>query len=232
MGTVPEEGIEMLWNRAELKFRAREVLSKNYLVCVLAAFVLGLMLSIDINQETLSYLELSFSSSFRVSIDIGEFLLNYLVVNILEIGICRFFVENRDYRAPLTKIFFGFRNGYYGRSFWITFVRDVKIFLWTLLLVIPGIVKSYEYSMIPYILAEQPDLSMGEAFDISRDMTDGQKWEMFVLDLSFLGWRLLTVVTLGLSEIFWTAPYYQAVRAELYAVLRNQFLAKYKKQKE
>ena len=168
----------------------------------------------------------------RVSINVTKFFLGFLIINILEIGICRFFVENRDYQAPLSKILFGFRSGYYGKNFWITFIRDVKIFLWTVLLVVPGIVKRYEYSMITYILAEQPDISSEDAFAISREMTDGQKWEMFVLDLSFIGWWILTVLTCGLSEIFWTAPYRQAVRAELYVVVRNQWLAKYRTQEQ
>lgn len=223
----------MLWERSELKFKARAAIGKNYGICVLAAFLLGLMLSINTNMETMEYYwKISLPGSMRVSINVTKFFLGFLIINILEIGICRFFVENRDYQAPLSKILFGFRSGYYGKNFWVTFIRDVKIFLWTVLLVVPGIVKRYEYSMITYILAEQPDISSEDAFAISREMTDGQKWEMFVLDLSFIGWWILTVLTCGLSEIFWTAPYRQAVRAELYVVLRNQWLAKYRTQEQ
>ena len=86
-----------------------------------------------------------------------------------------------------------------------------------ILLVIPGIVKHYEYLMIPYILAENPGMDRKEAFQISKRMTDGQKMETFILDLSFLGWDILTVITCRMVGIFYASPYKQATFAELYA---------------
>lgn len=90
--------------------------------------------------------------------------------------------------------------------------------LWTLLLIIPGIVKSYEYRLVPYILSEEPYLPSDEVISKSRDMTDGHKWDMFVLDLSFLGWHLLGYLFFGIGSIF-VHPYEQATYAKLYDTL-------------
>jgi hypothetical protein len=91
--------------------------------------------------------------------------------------------------------------------------------LWTLLFIIPGIVKAYEYRMIPYILAENPHMSRKEVFAASKSMMMGNKWKAFVLDLSFLGWHILSVFTVGILELFYVAPYVYATNAALYEAL-------------
>ena len=78
--------------------------------------------------------------------------------------------------------------------------------------------------MVPYILAENPNLQMSEVFALSREMTMNQKMNIFVLDLSFIPWQLLSSVTHGLAGIFWVNPYTRATEAELYAVLRQNVL--------
>ena len=101
------------------------------------------------------------------------------------------------------------------------FIRDIFIVLWSLLLIVPGIVKSYEYMMIPYLLAEDPSMSREEAFAKSKAMMDGNKWNAFVLDLSFIGWLILGCITLNLVNIFYVNPYMYLTRAELYRTLRD-----------
>ena len=103
------------------------------------------------------------------------------------------------------------------------FWREIKIFLWSLLFVIPGVIKSYEYSMVPYILAENPQMPTDRAFELSKLMTRGEKWKIFVLDLSFLGWKILGVLCCGIGGIF-LAPYIEATYAELYQVMREKAL--------
>ena len=93
---------------------------------------------------------------------------------------------------------------------------DLFISLWSLLLIIPGIIKSYEYLMVPYILAENPQMDRKEIFEISRRMMDGEKMNAFLLDLSFLGWIFLTVLTCGVAGILYVQPYMMATRTELY----------------
>ena len=104
------------------------------------------------------------------------------------------------------------------------FIRDLKIFLWTLLLIVPGIIKSYEYYMVPYILAENPEISTKRAFEISKAMTDGHKWDLFVLDLSFILWDLGVVCTCGLLAVY-VAPYIRATHAEAYYKLKAEVVA-------
>jgi uncharacterized membrane protein len=102
----------------------------------------------------------------------------------------------------------------------VYFLRDLYLTLWTCLFFIPGIVKSYSYRMVPYILAENPELSAREAITLSRKMMYGHKWSTFVLDLSFIGWQLLSGITMGLVGVFYTNPYVAATDAELYRTLR------------
>ena len=109
----------------------------------------------------------------------------------------------------------------------VPLVHRCFLLLWTLLLIVPGIVKSYEYRMVPYILAEQPDISSSDAFAISKEMMQGQKFEAFILDLSFIGWWLGSAITCGLLGIFWTAPYQAATNAELYGNLREDWMKKH-----
>ena len=104
------------------------------------------------------------------------------------------------------------------------FLRDLYTFLWSLLLIIPGVVKSYEYSMIPYILAENPQIDSDRAFAVSRSMTDGEKISIFVLDWSFFGWIILGTMACGVGTLF-VAPYIQATYTELYEVLKYKIIS-------
>ena len=99
------------------------------------------------------------------------------------------------------------------------FMMNLKIFLWSLLFIIPGIIKAYEYRMVPYILAEHPEMSYSEVLEASSRMMDGQKMNAFILDLSFIGWEILSSITAGIVGIFWVNPYYYSTDAELYLEL-------------
>ena len=148
--------------------------------------------------------------------------LSLLVINIFEVGGCRFFLVNARDRAYVNELMYGFQNGNYWNTVKIQFFRKLYEFLWTLLLIIPGIIKSYEYAMIPYILADNPSISRQEAFRMSADMMRGNKWKAFVLDLSFLGWMILDGLTFGILGIFWVRPYIHATGAELYLELKKE----------
>ncbi|MEG2570148.1 MAG: DUF975 family protein [Clostridia bacterium] len=93
-------------------------------------------------------------------------------------------------------------------------------FLWSLLLIIPGIVKSYAYSFTPYILAEFPNVKARDALKLSMKMTNGAKGDLFLFDLSFIGWAMLTVITFGIVGIY-VAPYYAVAHASLYDSIKN-----------
>ena len=99
------------------------------------------------------------------------------------------------------------------------------IYLWTFLLIVPGIIKAFAYSMTPYILADCPNVNAKEALKLSMRMTDGHKGKLFVLMLSWIGWGLLNVLTLGLLGIFFLNPYMSTTGAGFYVELRDQAIA-------
>lgn len=84
----------------------------------------------------------------------------------------------------------------------LTFVKDIYLFLWSLLFAIPGLIKAYSYSQVYYIANENPGLSIDEVITQSREMMDGHKWELFVLQMSFIGWGILATLTFGLVGIY------------------------------
>lgn len=98
------------------------------------------------------------------------------------------------------------------------------VFLWSLLFIIPGIVKAYSYRFTPYILADCPNVKAKDALKLSMRMTDGVKGEIFVFDLSFIGWFLLTFLTCGILSIY-TIPYFKVAEATLYESMKNSALA-------
>jgi uncharacterized membrane protein len=152
---------------------------------------------------------------------IGGMALKILVLNPLEIGIRRYFMEDLYAPCELDRITLGFKMNYINGVF-IMFLRSLFTVLWTLLLIVPGIIKSYEYRMIPYLLTENPNLTREEAFALSRQMMDGEKWNAFLLDLSFIGWIILSAFTLGLLNIFFVNPYKGLTDAALYMALREK----------
>lgn len=148
--------------------------------------------------------------------------LKVLIFNPIVIGKNNFFMGIRENDRKVGDIFFLFKESKFIKPAITMFFVDLFTLLWTLLLIIPGIVKSYEYFMIQYILSENPDIDRNRAFELSRSMMDGQKWETFVLDLSFLGWDILSGITFGLVGIFYVNPYKESTYAELYAKLRDE----------
>ncbi|MGN0467005.1 MAG: DUF975 family protein [Lachnospiraceae bacterium] len=138
----------------------------------------------------------------------------------IEVGVKGFFVKNTYTEPKVGEILSTYHNGSIGSVALTQFLVELFIVLWSLLLVIPGIIKSYQYKMIPYILAENPDIEWREAFALSKQMTDGHKMDLFILDLSFLGWRFLSLITCGILSIFYVTPYYEQTMAEAYELLR------------
>ena len=98
---------------------------------------------------------------------------------------------------------------------WMRIRTILQVFLWSLLFVIPGIVASYRYAMVPYLMADHPDMTVAQAFDRSKAMMNGHKGELFLLHLSFIGWLLLSAITLGLVGLV-IAPYMQFAEGAFY----------------
>lgn len=148
--------------------------------------------------------------------------LSIFIINVLLVGCNRFFVQNAERPAKARELLYGFNGNHYKNIVKIQFFKDLYTFLWTLLLIIPGIIKSYEYYMISYLVADNPEMSMDEAFARSKEMMYGNKWDTFVLELSFILWHFLSAVTFGIVGVFYVQPYKEATKAELYHVLKEK----------
>ena len=127
-------------------------------------------------------------------------LAHFIIGGTIQLGYCKFLLKQHDGQEYAVKDLFS-QFDRFGQGFTQKFLRDLYTMLWGLLLVIPGIVKSLSYAMTPYIMAEQPELTAGEAIQKSMLMMDGHKWELFVLQLSFIGWGLLAALTLNLGNL-------------------------------
>ena len=110
---------------------------------------------------------------------------------------------------------------HFGSKWLGMFLMALKIFLWSLLLFVPGIIKALAWYMTPYILAEQPGISGSEAMRLSEKMTDGYKMDLFVAELSFLGWALLSAFTFGIVEIVYAGPYRELTFGGIYEELKR-----------
>lgn len=119
----------------------------------------------------------------------------------------------------VTRPFQAFKD--YGRYLGTSLLMTVYVFLWSLLLIVPGIVKGYAYAMTPYIMHEHPELSANECIDASKKMMNGHKWRLFLLDLSFIGWLLLCVLTLGVLTL-WVQPWVECSHVSFYEQLKSR----------
>ena len=150
--------------------------------------------------------------------------LDVLLLNPVQVGINRFMVKSLDDTARIAEVGYTFDHNY-KNGVKVMFFKDLYVVLWSLLFIVPGIYKAYQYRMVPYILGENPDMTYQEVLQRSKDMMDGQKWDAFVLDLSFILWHMLGGITCGLAEIFYVAPYVNLTDAALYSRLSRKDLA-------
>lgn len=153
---------------------------------------------------------------FAIAYAIAAFLYNPVLV-----GVDRFMLKSVDDKAEVKEIAYAFDHSYMN-VVKTMFFKDLYVFLWTLLFVIPGVYKKYQYRMVPYIMAEHPEMNYKEALELSKNMMDGEKWHAFVLDLSFVLWHVLGMITCGILEVFYIAPYQYLTNAELYRTICMQ----------
>ena len=147
---------------------------------------------------------------------------NFLIVNTYTVISARMFLEGRIYdKLPAQRFVFLLRVKRWMKVSLAMLKYTIYQALWTLT-VIGGVIKYYSYSQVPYILAENPDLTGREAITLSRRMMRGHKWELFLLDCSFIGWSILGACTFGLSEVFYSLPYQSASFCEYYVRLRGK----------
>ncbi|MDO4614381.1 MAG: DUF975 family protein [Lachnospiraceae bacterium] len=231
-----------MWTRKGLKTYAKGVMKANYWRSVLVGFLLFFIVGVGsgsssvtgaVGGQSLGLLSIDSVSPAGILLMMGIMVLLGLIISLaavfvsifltnpLGMGCKRFFYCNLEQSAEVKELAWGFDH-HYKNVVKTLFFRDLFTILWSLLFVIPGIIKSYEYKMIPYLLSEYPDMPREDAFAISKYMMDGNKWKAFVLDLSFIPWLLLTSVTFGLAGIFYVNPYMAQTEAALYDALKME----------
>lgn len=184
--------------RSELKARAKQSLQGKWGIAIGTMLVASLIIGV---------------AGFVV---VGPLILT----GVLEVGLAIVFLEIiRNWQCEFGDMFKGFNN--FGTNCLAGILVGIYTALWSLLFVIPGIVKVYSYSMTAYILADHPEMSPNEAITASRQMMDGHKGQLFVLHLSFIPWLMLCGITFGLMG-FYVFPYMQATEAAFYDALKAQ----------
>lgn len=150
------------------------------------------------------------------------FLFWLFVSNTIEVSRNRFFLERVKHKnTPIDRILYVFRTKKILHVTKVMFFRSFYLLMWSLT-IIGGIIKHYSYLMIPYILAENPNISKKDAFNLSRKIMNGQKWQCFKMDVSFIGWKILGFLTFNISNWLITEPYYQMTYAHIYMQFREK----------
>ena len=222
----------------ELRAKAWESLKGKYWMAFVVTLVTGLIGSIGntfitFGQELSAVLGLVDPAEMDSTMALGALVLNGVVIvaaiigflfalfvtSPLTVGLCNYFIKNTDSKPSFNDAFSGFKVKY-GRNIGTLLLVGIKTVLWSILFIIPGIIKTYEYAIIPYILADDPEISSKDAFKKAKQMMTGNKWRLFKLEFSFIGWFLLCVLTLGIGTLF-LIPYVNAATAEFYAELKN-----------
>ncbi len=232
-----------MFDRAGLKNAAKARVSQNrwmaVLVCLVASFC-GAMesngVSFTISDTDLFELEATFPGypsfgSPTYDPDFAPLMMIFLIVfgvvlllafafqffvaNIINVGFYGWFLDYSRGANPEFDVMFS-RFNHYKSTMLGMLLRDVYVFLWSLLFLIPGIIKAYAYAMVPYILYENPSLSAKQAVSMSETMMDGWKWELFKFELSFMGWNILAAFTCGILGVLYVNPYIYTAQAMLY----------------
>ena len=187
-------------NRVEIKQLAKEQISGNIGMLFVCMLIVGMI------TNAATAITFGFGAIF--------------VSAPMQISLCMIYLNlARGEKPKVENVFDGF--GVFGKSLWLTILMSLFIMLWSMLFIIPGIVKSYSYAMAPYILADNDELTAREALNESKRIMDGHKGELFVLYLSFIPWILLAAITFGIAMIYVT-PYMNMTIVNFYNGIKSQ----------
>lgn len=216
----------------DFRDRARQMLRGKWSGAVAASFVAAIFggliagssfgFNLNIDKEVLAKLPQIFRAYLAVAVSIGSTLsvVAFILGGTVRLGYCKYLLNLHDGKPAVTKDLFSqfnrFRDG-----FVLSLLTSLYIFLWTMLFIIPGIVAAYKYAMAPFIMLEDPGIKPSDAINESKELMYGHKSSLFFLNLSFIGWSLLNVLTLGIGS-FWLNPYINASYASFYRYLRPE----------
>ena len=224
-----------------LRAKARNSLAGNWGISIAVAVVASLLGALLTGSSFLPEMKYDFPldrfpalaqyvDGWNEGLQIGTLKLNFragifgfaafLMGGVLQMGYADFLLKQHDGKEVHFNDLFSLFD-YFGTGFAQHFLRGLYTLLWTLLFIIPGIIKGYSYAMTPFILAENPELTASQAIERSEDMMDGRKGDLFFLDLSFIGWNILAALTLNLGHIALN-PYRNAAYAAFYRRLQAE----------
>lgn len=197
--------------RSELKQNAKDRLKNNWglaigiiIVCTLISCIPNLLAEID-------------SESFAISVIIP--IITLVITGPLTIGQCKFFINLANRSNPkFSDLWYGFNNML--RAIGVTLLVGVIVFIGSILFIIPGIILAFMYSQVYYIMAENPEMSIMNCLKESSRIMKGHKMDLFILELSFLGWGILMVITLGIAGLY-VLPYYNATLTNFYLDIKD-----------
>lgn len=213
---------------------ARHSLEGNWGPSIVAGLIASLLgglvtginsFDLEIDADTLQYVQYNLPGLFTALKAILIGMLGFNLVRLfvgcaVRLGYCTYLLKQHDRQERDYKDLFSHFNNY-GSALCLSLTEGILIFLWSLLLVFPGIIAGYRYAMAPFIMAENPELTATQAITLSKQMMKGNKGRLFCLELSFIGWALLSALTLGIGELF-LVPYTSAARAAFYRSLCDE----------
>ena len=195
--------------RSELKQNAKMQLKGNLWLSIAVLVVYQLVSYVPNLLGMLS--ESVFLAGIMSIITVG-------LTGILSIGVCRFFINlANDSNSQFSDLWYGFNNIL--KAFGVSLLVALLVFLGSLLFVVPGIILTYMYSQVYYVMAQNPELSVIDVLKESARIMKGHKFELFVLELSFLGWMILVGITFGIVGLY-VIPYYNATLANYYLSIK------------
>lgn len=226
---------------SDIRQKARDALSGNWFVAVIAGFIASLLggvgtssggsVSFDTSSQDMEGVDLEqilydlgITQEILVAIlaAIGVFAVIGVIYSIIclivgsgvSVGYSQLNLDIIDGRTPSVGTIFS-RFGQWKTALWARILVGIRVMLWSLLFIIPGIIASYSYAMVNFVLADHSYMSASEALAESKRIMKGNRWRLFCLELSFIGWSILCLFTLGIGYI-WLLPYTQASRAAFY----------------
>ena len=228
-----------MWTRGLLKQNAKDALRGKYWGCFLVTIVTGILTGSGGGSGRAATNAVNDGASFEtyggISPEAVVAVLGIMAVIFalviawscfvagpLGVGMNRFFMENRQSKTPFSTLWSVFGPGYLN-IVKVNFLVNLKIALGSLL-IIPGIYWGFCYALVPYLLAENPYMTTSRAMELSKELMEGEKWNYFVLGLSFIGWLMLGALCLGIGTLF-VMPYIEATFAEFYAAMRSKAFA-------
>lgn len=230
---------------SDFRQRARDALSGNWFVAVIAGLIASLVGAIssggsvdfDFSGEDMEYAELEqvfsmlgikkelLAAVLGFAGLLAVFSLIYMLVSMIvgsavSVGYAQFNLDLVDGASPSVGTLFS-RFGQWKNALAARLISGLIVFLWSLLFVIPGIIASYNYVILPYVMADEPNLSPGEALAQSKRLMKGNRWRFFCLEMSFIGWAILSLLTFGIGSLF-LLPYTQASHAAFYREIKRE----------